>query len=267
MLVATDRCRRGRIKSCPRSSGRANGAAPHTWLPISVSRERIIAFRRGHLRESEAYARWSLEQKLARGTSAGRAWHLAPLLDALVAQGDLDGAEHALAQSDVPRPPPAEMGWALVLEARGRLRLAQGRPADALDDLLDVGRRWEQLWWSHPGLALWRVDAARAMTRLGDHAEAATTGRGAAAARPATGLPRLIAGALLAKATTAQRPEGIPLLQQAVDLLEPLSARLDLGSRPRRARSRPCAGTASESKHRTTFDAGWNSPIAPAPRR
>ncbi len=228
MLVATDRFDDAdQILSALMRESERRGAASlvaHLGFPRA-----IIACRLGRLREAEAYARWSLEQKLARGMSAGRAWHLAPLLDALVAQGDLDGAELALAQADVPSPAPADMGWAMALEARGRLRLGQGRPREALADLLDAGTRWGQLPWSHPGLALWRVDAAAAQLQLGNHTEAGRLAAQQLELAQATELPRLIAGALIAKAATQQRPEARALLQQAVDLLEPLSARLELG--------------------------------------
>ncbi len=65
--------------------------------------------------------------------------------------------------------------------------------------------------------------------QLGNHAEARRLAAEQHELAQATDLPRLIAGALIAKAATAQRPEAHALLRAAVDLLEPLSARLELG--------------------------------------
>jgi hypothetical protein len=52
---------------------------------------------------------------------------LAFLLDALTELGDLSGADQALARVDTPHgEPPELLAWAFVVEARGRLRVAQG---------------------------------------------------------------------------------------------------------------------------------------------
>ena len=188
----------------------------------------FVANRCGDLRQAEADARFGLEQKLARGLSDGRAFHLAPLLNALVDQGEFEGAELALASAHVPARPAEQLAWALVVEARGRLRLAQGRPEEALADLLDAGRRWESLAWSHPGLTTWRSDAARALARLGEHAEASRLAAEQLELARATQLPRPIGAATLAAAMVATPRPSPGLLQQAVDLLEPTQAKLEL---------------------------------------
>jgi DNA-binding CsgD family transcriptional regulator len=228
MLVSTDRFDAAeRILAPQMREGERRGTAyhvAHLAFPLA-----LIATRKGELRQAEAYARWSLEQKLARGLSEGRPWHLVPLLDSLVGQGDLDGAERALTQTSVPDEPQAQMGWALLLEARGRLRLAQDRPADALDDLRDAGRRWEALQWSHPSLVQWRLDAVRALVRLGDVPQASRLAAEHLELARATDLPRLIGLATLGLAATTPRKKAVPLLGESVALLEQTPARLDLG--------------------------------------
>ena len=67
-----------------------------------------------------------------------------------------------------PESPPEQVGWAALLQTRGRLRYAQARPEEAIADLLEAGRRFERLQWNHPGIASWPCDAARALTQLGD---------------------------------------------------------------------------------------------------
>lgn len=188
----------------------------------------FVANLRGDLRQAEADARFGLEQKLARGLSDGRAWHLVPLLDSLVEQGDVDGAELALAEAAVPAQPPEQLGWALVLESRGRLRLAQNRPEEALADLLEAGRRGERLRWGHPLLMRWRSDAARALARLGEQAEAARLAAEHLELARATELPRSIGAAALTAATVARGRPRLRLLLSAVEQLERTQGRLEL---------------------------------------
>jgi DNA-binding CsgD family transcriptional regulator len=188
----------------------------------------FVASLRGELRQAEADARFGLEQKLASGLSDGRAFHLAPLLNALVDQGDLEGAELALARANVPARPAEQLGWALVLEARGRLRLAQNRPQEALADLLEAGRRWEALAWSHPGLTAWRSEAARALARLDEPEEASRLAAEQLELARATELPRPIGAATLAAGLVATPRPSLRLLQEAVDLLERTQAKLEL---------------------------------------
>jgi ATP/maltotriose-dependent transcriptional regulator MalT len=188
----------------------------------------FVASRRGELRQAEADARFGLEQELARGLSDGRAFHLASLLNALVDQGDLGGAELALARANVPARPAEQVGWALVLEARGRLRLAQDRTEEALADLLEAGRRWEALAWSHPGLMDWRSEAARALVRLGEHEEAARLAAEQLELARATQLPRPIGAAALAAGIVATPRPSLRLLREAAELLEQTHAKLEL---------------------------------------
>jgi DNA-binding CsgD family transcriptional regulator/tetratricopeptide (TPR) repeat protein len=188
----------------------------------------FVAARRGELRQAEADARFGLEQKLARGLSDGRAFHLAPLLNALVDQGDLEGAELALARAHVPTRPAEQLAWALVLEARGRLRLAQDRRQEALTDLLDAGKRWESLAWTHPGLTAWRSEAARALARLGEQQQAARLAAEQLELARATRLPRPIGAATLAAAMVTTPRPSLRLLREAADLLERTQAKLEL---------------------------------------
>jgi DNA-binding CsgD family transcriptional regulator len=187
----------------------------------------FAALRLGRLREAEEYGRWSLEQKLARGMTDGRPWHGVPLIDALVEQGDLQAAEVALASLGTPESPPEQVGWAALLEARGRLRLAQARPEEALADLLEAGRRFERLQYNHPGFTVWRCDAARALALLGEQAEAKRLALEHFDLARATELPRPIGMAALGLATVSLPREALPMLQEAVESLERTPASLE----------------------------------------
>lgn len=226
-LVWTDRLDEAeQISSALIREGERLGSA---YLVAHLSFPRaFVANLRGQLREAEADARWGLEQKLARGVSEGRTWHLVPLVNALVDQGDLEGAELALASARVPAAPSEQMGWAAVLEARGRLRLAQGRPKEALADLLEAGRRWERFRWRHPGIMTWRSEAARALSRLGEGEEAARLADEQLELARATELDRPIGAAALAAGVVAPQGRRLSLLQEAVGRLERTPAKLEL---------------------------------------
>jgi DNA-binding CsgD family transcriptional regulator len=187
----------------------------------------FAALRLGRLREAEEYGRWSLKHKLARGKTDGRPWHAAPLIDALVEQGDLQVAEEALASLDAPESPPQQLGWATLLETRGRLRYAQARPEEALGDLLEAGRRFERLQCNHPGFTVWRCDAAQALALLGDQAKAMRLATEHLDLARATELPRPIGMAVLRLATVSPPREALPMLQEAVESLKGTPASLE----------------------------------------
>ena len=188
----------------------------------------LAPLRRGALADAEADARWSFEQKLAMGPESAQAWPLGFLVETLVARGALTGAEEALARGLPADRPPEMMGWALVLQARGRLRLAQGRHRDALADLLDAGERWARLAGRSPALATWRGDAARALAVVGDRTEARRLAAEQLALARTTELPRVIGNALRDAAAVAPADGRLALLEQSVDLLRPGPAALDL---------------------------------------
>jgi DNA-binding CsgD family transcriptional regulator len=188
----------------------------------------FAALRLGRLREAEDYGRWSLTQKLARGMTDGRPWHGVALIDALIERGDLQAAEVALARLDAPESPPEQLAWALLLETRGRLRVAQMRSEEALADLLEAGGRFERLQWNHPGITVWRCDAARTLSLLGESGEAMRLAAEHLDLARATQLPRPTGIAALGLAAVSPRQQAMPLFQEAIECLEGTPARLEL---------------------------------------
>ena len=125
-------------------------------------------FRAGALRDAVADA----EAALAAYAHAGRLSVLgstAALVQALAERGEFEAAEAALEAADAHGPPEA-IGDAytgtLVLNARARLRLAQGNARAALADLLEVGRRQEAMREPNPAAVDWRSQAALAYATL-----------------------------------------------------------------------------------------------------
>jgi hypothetical protein len=109
----------------------------------------MTAYRAGDLRESEAHARTGID--LGEAPLFLRPASLAYLALALIERGELEEAEAALIEGLVGEwlPPLAQMN--IGFYARGLLRIAQGRDAEALEDLREFGRRgccWGWARWT-----------------------------------------------------------------------------------------------------------------------
>jgi DNA-binding CsgD family transcriptional regulator len=132
----------------------------------------MIMRRRGRLADAAADARLALEFKLATSPPAAVAWAAAFRIDALTALGRLNEAEAVAIVTAAREPPEGWIHTVLFRQARGALRLAQHRPAEALEDLLAAAEGWQALGVTNPAVASWRPAAAAAYRALG-HAEAA----------------------------------------------------------------------------------------------
>jgi DNA-binding CsgD family transcriptional regulator len=170
------------------------------------------------------------EAKLAMAAEAESAigWPLAFLVDTLTQLGDLTGAEEALARvGAVNVEPPQRLAWAFLLEARGRLRVAQGRLPEGITDLRDGGQRWQSLNGDRSTASRWREDAALGLAALGAADEARQLAAEQLERAQATRLQRSIGTATRVAGTVAPRAQRIPLLREAVKLLRQTSARLE----------------------------------------
>jgi DNA-binding CsgD family transcriptional regulator len=167
------------------------------------------------------------------------------LLETLAERGQSEAAEVADQRYRLAEQFPTMVHGGSVLAARGRLRLAERRPAAALGDLLAAGDLFARLRSPSPSIAPWRSDAALAHLALGKPAEArALAAEEVTLARAFKG-PRTLGVALRAAGLTDGGQRGIELLRQAVRVLEGSGARLeharamaDLGAALRRAGQR-----------------------------
>jgi DNA-binding CsgD family transcriptional regulator/predicted negative regulator of RcsB-dependent stress response len=161
----------------------------------------------------------------------------------LMDQGELGAAERELeAIEDPAYGTPAGRAWARA--TRGRLRLLQGRPQEALDDLCSAGELLGAIagpneWWTH-----WRTDAALAAHQLGHHDHAQDLLSRAAQIAQTTTTPTHLAHVLRARARL-EPDDTIDLLEQAVEVLEGSQAvtelirsRVELGAALRRGNRR-----------------------------
>lgn len=146
-------------------------AAGALRLAVVAGGWRAEALRRlGALEDADAHATATLD------TAARRGWGASPIIQATlvsvaVARGDLQRAaslvpdEASLAAGLAG----GYVGWAFMLQARGRLRLAQGDAAAALADMRAAGERFDR-WSVGPAIATWRSEASLAARTAGEPA-------------------------------------------------------------------------------------------------
>jgi tetratricopeptide (TPR) repeat protein len=120
-----------------------------------------VSLRRGDVAQAEADARMALHLLTAHDIQLGTAFALGLLIEALLEQGETEAAERALRGSGPGQEILPGLATSDLLEARGLLRLAQGRLREGVDDLLEFGRR-DELWGgANPLATRWRSRASR----------------------------------------------------------------------------------------------------------
>lgn len=129
----------------------------------------LTALRTGDTAEAVAEARSAVELPGLSGFV--RPPLFGYLTQALLWRGDLDGARWAIERSGCGPDLPEFVCLNPVFYARGLLRLAEDRPADALADFLELRDRSERLGLRNPGDG-WRLGATDALIQLGRSAEA-----------------------------------------------------------------------------------------------
>jgi DNA-binding CsgD family transcriptional regulator len=219
----------------------------------------------GRLREAEVDAREALELA-GQHAVALLPYAVAFLLDTLIDRGATDEADAVLAETALDREVPPVFPSTMLLARRGRLRRAEGRLAEALADLEACGKQMLAGDATSPGLAPWRSEAAFVHHALGEKQAARRLVSEELELARAIGLPRCVGVALRTQGLISGGPEGLVMLERAVETLAGSPARLeharalcDLGAARRRARQRVTAREplrqALEAAHRLGADA------------
>lgn len=220
----------------------------------------LVQLHLGNLADAESDARLALET-VPRPPGFHAACALAVLLETLAERGEFQGAEAADEQYRLAEQYPTMVHGGYVLAARGRLRIAELRPAAALDDLLAAGELFTRIRNPGPPTTPWRSDAALAYLALGELGEARALAAEELTLARAYKAPRVLGMALRAAGLAEGGRQGIELLGQAVRVLEVSEARLeharamtDLGAALRRngqrAESREVLRRATDLAHR-----------------
>jgi ATP/maltotriose-dependent transcriptional regulator MalT len=122
----------------------------------------------GDLAGAEVDARTLREITLGYGWPLGLGMALATLGEVLLERAELEQAQVVLGDEPVPE----SYMYIWMLRVRGRLRLAQGRPDEAVEELRECGRRADATDHFNPAVLPWRSDLALALAELGLTTEA-----------------------------------------------------------------------------------------------
>jgi DNA-binding CsgD family transcriptional regulator len=203
------------------AAARRRGARQET-IGILVARARASCDR-GALADAEADARWALE----RAEGVRRMYAVTEVIRVLIERDALEAAEHVLEQLVDPRAS-RSIEAARFLIARGRLRGAQGRLQEALDDFLECGQRCEPLGLSIASTFPWRAEAALVQALLGDTREARRLAGEQLELAREFGRPRTLGISLRASGLIEAGEAGLELLAEAVKTLERSQSPLEL---------------------------------------
>jgi DNA-binding CsgD family transcriptional regulator len=211
----------------------------------------LLKLRLGSLPEADAAGRVALRVLEEGDFAPGLAFAATVLADVAVEAGELDDAQ-ALLELLPQENWPAGVGTVLIPAARGRLRLAQGRPADALADFQRCGVMFSpELWGTEmrdAGYLHARSGAAQALLRLGNRDGARDLAEAELDDVRAFGTPRALGVALRVAGLTRGGRRGLELLCDSVAslrdspaVLERAHSLTELGAALRRAGRRTAA--------------------------
>jgi DNA-binding CsgD family transcriptional regulator len=195
-------------------------------LGFATTLRAIAMVRLGSIAEAEADARQALEG-LPEGTRVPLPFILSPLIDALVERGELDAAAQLAADNQVDDRP-EQLRFALLFASIGRLRLAEGRAADAVELLRECGRRLEGSALRNPAFLEWRSSLALAHAALGQADEAGELAAEDVALARGFEVPRALGIALRTEALVGEPTFRLDRLREAVAVLEQTVAPLEL---------------------------------------
>ena len=208
------------------SDARAHGS--RLGAAAAACFQSALLARRGRLAEADAAARRAL-------ASAAAGWKVGvPLAAAfrsavLVERDELPAAEAVIEAQGLAHAIPGSAGAQLVRYEAGRLRIAQGRLDEGLENLLSaVGADPAARHLRGAPVGAWHAEVATALDRLGRRDEAARVARQGLDQARAFGAPSAIGVALRANGRVDRGADAPRLLREAVAVLRQSPARLEL---------------------------------------
>jgi DNA-binding NarL/FixJ family response regulator len=228
-LVTAERFEAVEIALGPMAS-EVHGSGSARGLVAVYSTLGLLRFRLGALPEADAAARVALRVLQEGDFAPGLAFAATVLADVAVEAGELDEAQ-ALLELLPQEGWPAGVGTVLIPAARGRLRLAQGRPADALADFLMCAAMFSPGVWGTEmrdvGYVHARAGAAQALLLLGQRGEARELAQAELADARVFAAPRALGVALRIAGLAEGGQRGLDLLHRSVGSLRDSPARLE----------------------------------------
>ena len=201
----------------------------------------LTRLRRGDLRGAEDDLR-RIQPPPRPRLPARAAVLLCGLVEVYADQGRIDDGEALLGSCHLDIDDPVLIAAAHLLLARGRLRAAAGRHVLARSDLELALRRYAESRWLILGHHEARIALVPVLNALGEHDGAAELAEQTLRDAEQTGSRRHIGGALRVSGLVHGGPNGLQLLERAVDVLSRSPSQLwraealvDLGTAQRRA--------------------------------
>jgi DNA-binding CsgD family transcriptional regulator len=190
----------------------------------------LLKLRLGALPEADSAARVALRVLQEGDFRPGLAFAATVLADIAIEAGELDEAESLLAL--LPQEGwPAGVGTVLIPAARGRLRFAQNRPAEALLDFQRCAVMFGHETWGieirDVGYLHARAGAAKALLHLGQRDRARDVAQAELVDARVFGAPRALGVALRTAGLTQGGSRGLELLGESVTVLRNSPALLE----------------------------------------
>lgn len=205
-------------------SARAVGALP---LLTSASNLRAEAsLQRGDVAEAAEHARGTVDLARTGGFLFAFPTFLSVLVEALIERDEPEAAAAELSASSMAGALPETYFFMPVMAARARLRLVQGRPEEANEELAAYDLLGERLGVVNPHSDA-DATAVATLAALGETGEAERRAEAALAVARAWGAAAPVGRLLVAQARLRRGRPGIELLREAVAALEPSVARLE----------------------------------------
>jgi ATP/maltotriose-dependent transcriptional regulator MalT len=183
----------------------------------------LLHYSTGNMTQVEAEARAGIE--LSEPPAFTRPPLYTLLAMALIERGAYDEAEEAVRESGCGPFLPPMLHMHMAFQARGRLRLAQGKTEDALADFLELGDRYRLCDAVNPSFT-WRRGAAEAHVKMGNPGAALRLAEEQIEVAERWGTKSAMGIALHVKGI-AREAEGAETLSDAAEILADSPARID----------------------------------------
>ena len=240
VLAERDQAAQGVLDAVVAAARRAGQAGPEALAYCLRSRLAII---RGDVEDAERMARMALEvssEPSARLVHSAAVGCLAVVRG--LASGTVGSAQDLLAVTAREAPPAGAPMADILLFARGMMLLEAGNAGEALEDLLECGRRQEARSIQNPAALRWRSAAGLALARLEQPRRARELAVRELELARRFGAPRSLSRVLVTCGAVLRGPESLELLREGVALADlhcqapaQAAALLELGAALRRA--------------------------------